>query len=289
MRSRRTARQWLAAAALPLVVFAVACGDDGDDGTGPDSNSIQNTIVGIRTADGSVTATASTSAAPSGSSTGAPAADLAPVTAFIPGGTALVQVSAPTAFSTVIIALEDASGHYRLELPQPVANTILSMTLAEDPPSQTLNLQAAVGTGGTVGTYDQVVSNLTSVGTGELQVSVAWDSNADVDLHLVTPSGDEIFYGNPGPTAEGGELDLDSNAACSSGDERQENITFVDAPSGQYTVRVDYWSSCGAAATNYVVTVRRRGSATQTFTGRFTGSGTGGGLGDGVVITQFTM
>lgn len=285
MRSRRTSsRPWTAAAVLPALLLAAACGDGGDDSTGPDANSIANTIVALSTV-GGTTATLNAGTAPTGGSGAAP--ELSPVGALIPGGGGLVEVSANTAFSTVVLALEGASGHYRLDLPAPVTETTLSMTIAEDPPSTTLSLQAAVGTGGSVGSYDELTSSLTMVGTGEVQVSVAWDTQADVDLHLVTPSGAEIYYGNP--TADGGQLDLDSNASCSGDDKRQENITFADAPSGQYTVRVDYWSACGAAATNYVVTVRVRGRAAQTFTGQFTGSGDFGGEGDGLTITQFTL
>src|SRR5207237_4273195 len=43
--------------------------------------------------------------------------------------------------------------------------------------------------------------------TGDVQVSVSWDAPSDVDLHVVDPSGEEIFYGNPA-SASGGQLDV---------------------------------------------------------------------------------
>jgi uncharacterized protein YfaP (DUF2135 family) len=121
--------------------------------------------------------------------------------------------------------------------------------------------------------------------SGDVQVSVAWDSPADVDLHLVEPGGAEVYWGSTSSGA-GGVLDLDSNAACGSDGPRNENITYPSAtpPSGAYIVRLDYWDSCGATATNYVVTVRVKGHALEVYQGQFTGSGDGGGAGSGVQI-----
>jgi hypothetical protein len=49
---------------------------------------------------------------------------------------------------------------------------------------------------------------------------------------------------------------------------------------------VDYWTNCGVAQTNYLVTVKN-GSSTQTFTGNFTGGGDRGSGGSGRTITTF--
>ena len=86
----------------------------------------------------------------------------------------------------------------------------------------------------------------------------------------------------------GVSLTLDSNAACNTDDVRNENITWPvgRAPRGTYTVRVDYWSSCGVARTNYTVLVNNGGEV-EIFSGFFTGTGDNGGLGSGVEITTF--
>lgn len=123
--------------------------------------------------------------------------------------------------------------------------------------------------------------------TSDVQVSVSWDAPTDVDLHVVEPSGNEIYYGNA-TSATGGQLDVDSNPACSIDGRQIENIRWASgAPVGTYTVRVDYWDSCGVAQTNYLVTVKNGGS-TQTFSGSFTGDGDRGGSGSGRTITTFT-
>jgi Fibronectin type III domain len=121
---------------------------------------------------------------------------------------------------------------------------------------------------------------------GDVQVSVSWDAPSDVDLHVVEPNGTDIYYGNPS-SATGGQLDVDSNAACSIDGRQIENVRWAgQAPSGTFTVRVDYWDSCGVPLTNYLVTVRN-GPSTQVFRGAFTGEGDFGGAGSGRLITTF--
>jgi hypothetical protein len=92
-----------------------------------------------------------------------------------------------------------------------------------------------------------------------LVISLAWDAEADLDLHVVTPAGIEIWAKNinsnqqplPGMTADpdawklGGILDFDSNANCVIDGRRREEVSFAAPPSGHYIVRVDTFSLCG--------------------------------------------
>jgi uncharacterized protein YfaP (DUF2135 family) len=146
---------------------------------------------------------------------------------------------------------------------------------------------------GPFGTYRGQTCQLTTVGTGDVQISVTWDSEADLDLHVIEPNGTEIFFGNP-RSSTGAELDLDSNAGCSDGP-RAENIHWVSglAPRGTYTVRLHYRSNCGAPSTEYVVAVNSTAPPggedfSEQITGRFTGPGQEGGAGAGVTIITFT-
>jgi hypothetical protein len=114
-------------------------------------------------------------------------------------------------------------------------------------------------------------------GKGTLVVTLAWDADADLDLHVVPPTGTEIFarkinsYTPPrGPGAgtsdagawmSGGILDFDSNASCVIDGKNQENVGWtVPPPSGHYVVRVDTFSMCGQAEAYFKVDATLNGA-----------------------------
>jgi hypothetical protein len=91
----------------------------------------------------------------------------------------------------------------------------------------------------------EIPLNIIGVSTGDVQVSITWDSFTDVDLYVRDPAGNVIFYGEKtSPT--GGSLDLDSNAACNPPYRQNENVFWApsSAPSGTYDVWVNLWSQC---------------------------------------------
>jgi len=70
------------------------------------------------------------------------------------------------------------------------------------------------------------------VGSGELRFSLVWDHPGDVDLHVRTPLGNEIYYGSL--SADGGTLDHDDTSGTG-----PENIFWGGAPpAGTYLVCV---------------------------------------------------
>jgi hypothetical protein len=87
----------------------------------------------------------------------------------------------------------------------------------------------------------------TSVGTGDVQITLTWHAEADIDLHVFDPSGEEIYYGNL-VAASGGQLDRD-NLCANFIMGRPENVFWPSgaAPSGTYRVVVDYFSDCNNA------------------------------------------
>jgi hypothetical protein len=105
--------------------------------------------------------------------------------------------------------------------------------------------------------------------SGRLVISLSWDNQADLDLHVLLPTGVEIFKRNPteyqrpppsaGPVApnaptDGGVLDHDSNARCVFDGQRAENVVWTEAPpAGHYVVRVDTFSLCGAPSARWQV------------------------------------
>lgn len=277
-------RVWPLGLAL-LTSILVGCPGDPTAFTGFNA---QHFLVAAGLAQADVEGSFDSSAPPSAGS--GPAAEVDISGAMIPGGSQFVTVTSSSSFDQIIVAIEDHRGFYRINLPQPVTSVALSLVVAEDPPATSFDLQIAAVSGGTVGPYNTTPVALLDVGTGDVQVSVSWDAPSDVDLHVVDPSGEEIYYGNSS-SASGGALDLDANAACNidSPPVNQENITWETAPAGDYIVRLDYWDSCGVPETNYIVVVRVEGQRTRTFRGTFTGPGDHGGAGDGRLITEFTF
>ncbi len=85
------------------------------------------------------------------------------------------------------------------------------------------------------------------LGTGDVQVTLRWYSEADLDLYVVDPSGDQIYFQQP-TSPSGGTLDVDSNRDCSFATTSPvENVYWPPggAPSGRYTVYVNYFATCG--------------------------------------------
>lgn len=107
-----------------------------------------------------------------------------------------------------------------------------------------------------------------TVGTGDVQVTLSWAAPApgiDLDLHIIEPSGTEIYYGNLLDGATGGQLDLD-NKCSNYVDSKPENIFWPTgrALAGQYKVRVHCFRDCGTGRTSEAYTVRviNKGSVT---------------------------
>lgn len=105
--------------------------------------------------------------------------------------------------------------------------------------------------------------------TGDVQVTLRWDTDDDLDLYVKDPFGDEVFFGNPA-VASGGLLDVDANAGCA---ERMaapvENIFWPtgEGKPGDYVVSVDLFSYCGEEVpVNFTLTTLVNGER-QTQTG----------------------
>ncbi len=268
-----------------VMLFVAGCGDD----DGPAGITIRNYISQLATVGGGASGTFRSGTPPVAS--GGPVVNVVGGSTGITGGSTQVTVSANADFTRILLNIANVEGYWEITVPTSAAIGLL-LTFASDPPAKNFNLSYRVAdAAGAVSTPLDVATELIEVGTGEVQVSVSWDTQTDVDLHVVEPSGEEIYYAND-VSATGGELDLDSNAACDIDGVNNENITWTQtAPRGQYIVRVDYWSACNVTSnTNYVVTVRRQGQQPQTFTGSFApGDADAGGAGSGRTITNFNF
>lgn len=119
--------------------------------------------------------------------------------------------------------------------------------------------------------WRQYTLNNNAESSAELQASLNWVDPVDYDLHLQTPNGETIYWAST-TGQNGGELDLDSNMACSLDYVQNENITWTtNSPAaGTYNLFVHLWSACADPGPfPYLVTLVIDGQA-QTFEGSLT-------------------
>lgn len=99
--------------------------------------------------------------------------------------------------------------------------------------------------------------------TGKLTFRIFWDDVNDIDLHVITPEGVEIYFDEDNDPQSGGYLDVDTNAGCEAVSPRNnvENIFFDNPPAGQYKVKVHAFAQCtgGPNISNVKVQILRDG------------------------------
>jgi hypothetical protein len=209
----------------------------------------------------------------------------------INGGSTMITVQSSSDIVAIYVAIDGQNGYWEVTVSAGTSIADVLLTLAQQLPPQIRIVFEVVDSAGNVSAPETLVTTIVQVKTGDIQISVSWDVDNDIDLHVVDPNQFEVYYAEK-LSPEGGELDLDSNAACLIDGIRNENVLWPvgQAPHGTYTVRVDNYDNCAYAAANFVVTVQKKGQAAQTFMGSFAASDLGdlGDVGSGTTITTFT-
>lgn len=103
-----------------------------------------------------------------------------------------------------------------------------------------------------------------------LVVSLGWDTAVDLDLQVVTPTGERLdgkrptnaVLGSNGeidPAITGtGRIDADSNADCVLDGLNRENLVFDQLPpAGRYYVYVDLYDACGKRSVHFDVSIHQ--------------------------------
>jgi len=83
--------------------------------------------------------------------------------------------------------------------------------------------------------------------SGKMQISVSWDMDDDVDLHVYRPSGEELYFGNKKSDDGKDSLDVDSNMMCFIDGINSENIYFNTLEDGDYKVEVHLFQKCNSS------------------------------------------
>jgi tRNA (guanosine-2'-O-)-methyltransferase len=108
---------------------------------------------------------------------------------------------------------------------------------------------------------------------GNVQITVAWQSSSDIDLHVTDPNNEEVFYGHRN-SASGAVLDRDANAACNQSPPTVENVYWGTQPMpGQYRIRVVAYDMCGSPSTPATVSISVGGRILGTYSMNFSQRG----------------
>ena len=131
------------------------------------------------------------------------------------------------------------------------ASTRSSDTLTEEP----------VDTADVVRPAEKVGNN------GALKVTLLWNFEGDIDLHVKQPNNKEIYYDHKNDASTGGALDVDNQ---NGGNGSAENIYWARPPKGEYTIQLVYYQqskSTGVVGSGICkVVVFQEGKAPQTYT-----------------------
>lgn len=87
---------------------------------------------------------------------------------------------------------------------------------------------------------------------GDVQITVGWNSGADLDLYVTDPSGSTLYYNEQHKRSRiGGHLDHDARGDCRKEQQnpRIENAYWPSpAKSGTYKIELHYFSPCAQTA-----------------------------------------
>jgi len=212
--------------------------------------------------------------------------------ALVSGGAIFVDVTPEAELDKLLLTI-DMQSYYEIDLSAAMAPYRL---IGHVPPGievfSGLCLSIiGVGSDGSVGKPEcHEIAVIPDVGTGDLEIAVSWDNDADLDLHVVDANGDEIYWGQE-TVDSGGEYDLEASTGCRADGIRTEHVAWTGGtpPPGIYVVRVNYWSDCDDGEPNYVVNITLNG-VRRSIHGTFEGPGENdGGRGSGEVIDVFEI
>jgi len=196
------------------------------------------------------------------------------------GGTAILHVELSRAIDAprFVVGLDGDSGYHTVTGTDPDGDGVfdIPVQVAAEATQTSLVFSVALSDAqGNVGPYHLITVGLLKSGTGDVKVTLSFDRLHDLDLHVVEPNGDEIFY-DQSASSTGGQLDLDSGSRCMASSANAENVFWPPggAPAGEYRVFVQNYQQCSPGDITFTVRVAYD-SVVNTYTGTFS-DGTAG-------------
>ena len=218
---------------------------------------------------------------------GGPAISISGSGTIVTGGSFFLDVvpEAGAPIDTLLVSVEkEAAGYYEMELPGNASSYRLvgavpydlDQTRAASSVGLCVTAVHAIDRVGETQCHRVYIADIARVVTQEVQVTLSWDGDSNLDLQVVDPNGNEV-----GRSSVQGEQTTvkDSNEGCeltgaTPDGIRNEQVAWTagSVPAGVYTVSVNYQASCGVSETNYVVRLNNAGE-TGTFSGTLTDTG----------------
>ncbi len=106
------------------------------------------------------------------------------------------------------------------------------------------------------------------LGTGDVQVTLTWEGDADLDLHVTDPEAFEISFAS-GSAPSGGELDVDTIPVEGDNGPHVENVFWPPggAPSGEYAAWVFNFGGSTTGPSSFSLRVTVEGEVVETLEG----------------------
>lgn len=124
----------------------------------------------------------------------------------INGGSSIVSFTSSQKIKTVFVSVKGKQGYYQYDFDNSNSSMLtkssyyyeLILLISQNLKEQgfVITISCVNESGDNSTSVDSEAINVIEVGTGNLQVSLSWDQLDDVDLHLMQPNGDKIYYGN---------------------------------------------------------------------------------------------
>lgn len=146
-------------------------------------------------------------------------------------------------------------------------NNLVSLLTAQHPEAPSMfkwnNPFSWAYTGGITDSIKEKVKAAGGRIEGELRISLSWHNFDDLDLHVIEPNKNEIYYSRKNSTNGNGSLDVDMNAGGGHSREPVENVIFRNQGSmieGEYTVIVNNFAAREMDNQGYEIEIECQGA-----------------------------